>query len=283
MLRLLVVTALAGCNLLFPLNDPGASGGSDAGGSDASPDAIPGHDEDQDDKPDVSDNCPNVPNKDQLDSDGDEVGDVCDPRPTLQGDRLAFFDPFTGFDGNRWLVVAGEWVVETDRIEQQKSNAVTPESYLLRYRGEDGVDVLNRPTIELVIEEVGTKDGGGYFITPDGVGGVPALPDGVACYVEEPEHSIVYFEHRVTAPGFGGSNRVALTVAGEPVRLTMQPRGATVGGPRCITQRAAVADSEKNVVANAVAAPEIAMAKIGIYVFGGAAAFNSIAIYDIEP
>lgn len=39
-------------------------------------------DTDGDGIPDESDNCPNVPNFDQLDSDVDSVGDVCDPFPT---------------------------------------------------------------------------------------------------------------------------------------------------------------------------------------------------------
>ena len=282
MLRLLVVTTLAACNLVFPLNDPG---GSDGGlpSEDASPDAIPGHDEDQDDNPDVSDNCPNVPNKDQLDSDRDDVGDACDPRPTIKGDRLAFFDPFTGFDGNRWSVVAGDWVVETDRIEQQKSNTVTPESYLLQYRGVDGVRTLNRPTIELVIEEVASKDGGGFFVTGPGIEAIPAFPAGVSCYVEEPDGSIVYFEHRSEASGFGTSTKVALPVMGEPIRLTMQPQGAVAGGPRCIAQRELGTDNERSVVSNPNEVPEITTAGIGIYVFASAAAFRSIAVYDIVP
>ena len=35
-------------------------------------------DTDQDGIPDEQDNCPNVPNSDQLDSDDDDIGDACD-------------------------------------------------------------------------------------------------------------------------------------------------------------------------------------------------------------
>jgi hypothetical protein len=47
---------------------------------------FPTLDSDNDGIPDASDNCPNVPNADQLDSDHDGLGDVCDPTP-LPGPR----------------------------------------------------------------------------------------------------------------------------------------------------------------------------------------------------
>jgi len=77
------------------------------------------HDEDGDGVPDPVDNCPHLASATQLDGDGDDVGDVCDPNPTAATERIAVFDPFVGprpewtltgptptFDGERMIVDA---------------------------------------------------------------------------------------------------------------------------------------------------------------------------------
>ncbi len=60
------------------------------------PDAAPGTDEDGDGVTNDVDNCPGIPNADQADSDGDQVGDACDPHPTTPGDQIALAEFFEG-------------------------------------------------------------------------------------------------------------------------------------------------------------------------------------------
>ena len=55
---------------------------------------VRGHDEDRDGIDDGLDVCPHVADPEQLDTDGDRVGDVCDPNPTQPIDHLVFFDGF---------------------------------------------------------------------------------------------------------------------------------------------------------------------------------------------
>ena len=57
-------------------------------------DPFDAHDEDGDSVLDVDDVCPHRVDADQLDSDGDRVGDACDPAPTRPTESIAYFDPF---------------------------------------------------------------------------------------------------------------------------------------------------------------------------------------------
>jgi hypothetical protein len=84
--RVLVVVAAwgaAGCNQILGIDRTHL------------PDAlVPGTDEDHDGIANDVDNCPGIPNADQIDSDGDRVGDACDPHPTTPGDEIALAEFF---------------------------------------------------------------------------------------------------------------------------------------------------------------------------------------------
>jgi hypothetical protein len=103
-----VITALAGCGRLR----------FDAGSPDAPPDsddsqAVLGHDEDGDGIPDSLDVCPHIPDPAQLDTDGDRVGDACDPEPANPRQSFALFTPMIGADaawlGTGWSYGADAW------------------------------------------------------------------------------------------------------------------------------------------------------------------------------
>ncbi len=81
-------------------------------------------DEDSDGVGDVCDNCPHVVNPGQNDvgeinagGQPDGVGDACDPRPSGEGDSIAFFEGFNG-DLSAWTVYSGDWVITDGALVQ---------------------------------------------------------------------------------------------------------------------------------------------------------------------
>ena len=66
----------------------GAGGAGGVGGAGGAGGMMQGPDSDADGIMDLLDNCPNVPNGDQADADGDNAGDLCDPQPQAYNYKL---------------------------------------------------------------------------------------------------------------------------------------------------------------------------------------------------
>jgi len=145
-MRAVLLLVLAACSF-----EPASSttGGDDGGGgsagdapiappADAAIDALDDLDDDDDGIADLADNCPARGNPDQanedsdldggdvcdpcphlaaiqIDTDGDGIGNDCDPRPTLSGDQLVQFEGFNepGAPPTGWTTLAngGTWTV----------------------------------------------------------------------------------------------------------------------------------------------------------------------------
>lgn len=65
-----------------------------------------GHDEDDDGIDDTCDVCPHLADAEQQDTDGDLVGDACDPQPAISRQRIVLFEPFKDLTG--WMRSSNE-------------------------------------------------------------------------------------------------------------------------------------------------------------------------------
>lgn len=139
-MRVFLAALLGACSFAVP-GDPGSDPGDD--GVDAAVNTP--RDSDGDGVLDAQDVCPNVNDPEQhdhdadhrgdacdvcphridagADGDGDGVGDACDPRPTLPGDRLAYFEGF--YKPVAWDVVIGgdSWTYANGVTTQANTSA----------------------------------------------------------------------------------------------------------------------------------------------------------------
>ncbi len=121
MLRFTALLVLAGCGRVgFGTSEIDAA-------VDSPTDVAAGHDEDKDGVPDLEDTCPHLGGA-QTDSDGDRVGDLCDPSPMIPGDTIALFA--TMGPGDQPFSLGGG---DLSAVFTQKPDA-------LRFDGDIGID-----------------------------------------------------------------------------------------------------------------------------------------------
>jgi hypothetical protein len=100
-MRLVAVVAVAcGCGRVAFESVPDADGAISPGDAVDGPALCSpsGHDEDADGIDDACDMCPHVFDIGQVDSDGDRVGDACDPEQSTARQQIVIFDPFVALE-----------------------------------------------------------------------------------------------------------------------------------------------------------------------------------------
>lgn len=126
-------------------------------------DSVHGHDEDDDGLADTDDFCPHVADTTNADTDGDRVGDACDPQPDIARQQWLYFSPMTGpipwteNPPDAWTINADDWHYDD----------VSPQTQLLRAGRVEDVDVW----VGIDVETLGTG-GRQVALIINGAGGV---------------------------------------------------------------------------------------------------------------
>ncbi|MBK9036367.1 MAG: hypothetical protein IPL61_34820 [Myxococcales bacterium] len=267
-LRLSCLCLLAGCNQVLGL-EPVEPPPRDAAAIDGR--VAAGHDEDLDTIDDAFDVCPNVAD-DQLDADGDGVGDACDPNPKVPIDRLRAFFDLRDFAG--WTPVTGTWEPGTDEVTQRD-----PAGNQLATLD---LGAVSDPTLIAVVTAAAAGASqygvGLYLIT--GAGLEPGLPAGLACYVALPGGRLVSWDNRT--PGAATSVAAADTISGYPVRVTLRASSPDPG-PGSGPSSCSVLDPANGSGAVVQTTAPIPSATVGLYTYMGSATFGSVVVIDRVP
>lgn len=104
----LLLCALAGCQDVLGLKP--------VAGGDGSCDSLSGHDEDGDCVVDTLDTCPGIANPDPADTDGDGIGDLCDPQPGKRDQLLKFYAFDKADDLTHFQPLGGNWFIQDDAL-----------------------------------------------------------------------------------------------------------------------------------------------------------------------
>ena len=227
------------------------------------------HDEDNDGFDDAIDKCPGIADSAQADTDGDGVGDRCDPHPDNGIDRIYYFDAFETMSP-RWTPAGGSWAIDNSGRIVQSSTAFENGLLVL-----DATTPLAAPTVEAIIDAVGTIDAGAYLAQS----GAGSLPPGIGCYLDNRYNWLYYFEYRPSQPNYNMSFGSEVTGTGYPLRIiaASDSGNSANGPPLCTAQRV---DSVVPIVkANPTSTPGIALATAALYTYGATASFRSVTIY----
>jgi hypothetical protein len=269
------ILAATGCGTVFgldPVSQPTADAAAD-GAIDAPTDmpvdvVLANHDEDSDGFDDALDVCPAVPDPLQLDGDGDQVGDACDPHPTLSIDRLYLFDSFQTLSP-RWTNEGGVWVATGADSIQQQATGIANNLLLL-----DAGMLLEDPTIDVAIADIGAIDAGALIKT----GGAGAFPECVACYLDDrlPRY-MVYYENRDGVAGSPMAYPSTIADTAFPVRVVAQSStGVPADRPPLCTLHIGATST---IAGNASVTAAINLGSVGLYTYAATATFTSATVY----
>jgi hypothetical protein len=237
---LALVVLVASCDLVYDLDRPTVRADVDRDGVPDADDNCPAtanpsqnsdacacrgaetdHDEDADSIDDACDNCPHVANTEQLNTDGDHLGDACDDElDSLE--CILYFDPFTRTP-TAVMPPVGQWASVGDDFVQAETTT-TRTIFMLDL-------IATSPRVDTAFRFFGgvPTTSGGFFIGIDRdiVTSNPTLPLGVSNLISQQLDAVnsIVVSSRISDPNGNESNPLASVAFGPPVLLEPNTRG----------------------------------------------------------
>lgn len=285
-MRLAPILVLAACGFPHPSRviDAAPDGWPTNGGVQAPACTAP-TDEDGDGVVDDCDNCPLDSNSDQLDTDQDGIGDICDPHPMYAVEQLAYFSGFNrSIDMEGYAVGStGSWQSGLAGFLFQGSSTEVNRTLFVIAGGP-----WRTPTVELKIALAGTSQGNttfhaGSYILNNNDPQDPNFPASIQCTASW-DPTAMTSEIRIVRNYDGAqtdANNAPSTAYS--TQATLFASAAHLGeSPQCNgDDNVGLPPSALAVMTTIGTDPtDNAASKVGVWTYGGEAAFSSIAIYE---
>ncbi|MBV8758789.1 MAG: thrombospondin type 3 repeat-containing protein [Deltaproteobacteria bacterium] len=262
-----LLLGIAGCDRLFGFQDvpppeiDAAVGGCTLGSA---------HDDDGDCVPDALDNCPGLPNPDQLDRDADLIGDACDPDPIRRGNVLVLFVPNSDPDTQSNWSFNGAWSVGADVLTNADATNTNEDWAYWTQQLMPPIElqtIVHIDTLSPPENKIGLS-----FAVPPATAGSPGSTDEFSCSIRRDGsgvHLDAYLASQTSEPLI--ANAMLKDGAVYTLRARVEPTKL-----QCSVQGASPAERQSVIILGTTAPA----GELSVYTLGTAVHYDSFTVYS---